>query len=84
MFFLLGYCFRYFDLMKSNVLPLRNEISRHFGYQYSEVGCFLAFIASHREEFNKSDALRNFVTFLQFKKREKHPWRSVTFSKVAG
>ena len=32
----------------------------------------------------KSDALRNLVPFLQFKKREKHPWRSVNFSKVAG
>ena len=28
------------------------------------------------------DALRNLVTFVQFKKREKHPWRSVIFSKV--
>ena len=32
-----------------------------------------------------SDALCNLVLFLQFKKkREKHPWRSVTFSKVPG
>ena len=30
------------------------------------------------------DALRDSVTFAQFKKCEKHPWRSVTFSKVAG
>ena len=30
------------------------------------------------------DTLHNLVTFVQFKKREKHPWRSVTFSKVAG
>ena len=29
------------------------------------------------------DGLSNFLTFVQFKKREKHPW-SVTFSKVAG
>ena len=27
------------------------------------------------------DALRDFVSFVQFKKREKHPWRRVTFSK---
>ena len=27
-------------------------------------------------------ALRNLVAFVQFKKREKHPWRSVNFSKV--
>ena len=28
--------------------------------------------------------LRDLVAFVQFKKREKHPWRSVNFSKVAG
>ena len=33
---------------------------------------------------NKCDALRDMVVFVQFKKREKHPWRSVNFSKVAG
>ena len=30
------------------------------------------------------DALRDLVAFVQFKKREKHPWRSVNFSKNAG
>ena len=30
------------------------------------------------------DALRNLVPFVQFKKPEKHSWRSVNFSKVAG
>ena len=30
------------------------------------------------------DALRDLVPFIQFKKREKHPWRSVPFIKVAG
>ena len=30
------------------------------------------------------DALRDFVPFGQSKKCEKHPWRSVTFGKVAG
>ena len=29
-------------------------------------------------------ALLDLVPFVQFKKREKHPWRSVTSSKVAG
>ena len=28
--------------------------------------------------------LRNLVRFAQLKKREKHPWRNVTFSKLAG
>ena len=31
-----------------------------------------------------TDALRDLVPFVQFNKPEKHPWRSVTFSKVAG
>ena len=30
------------------------------------------------------DALRHLVPFVQFKKRERHPWRTVNFSKVAG
>ena len=30
------------------------------------------------------DVLRDFVPFVQFKKREKHPWRNVNFSKVTG
>ena len=29
-------------------------------------------------------ALRDLVPVVQFKKREKHLWRSVTFNKVAG
>ena len=28
--------------------------------------------------------LRDLVPFVQLKKREKHPWRRVNFSKVAG
>ena len=31
---------------------------------------------------NICDALRDLVPFVQFKKREKHPWKSVNFSKV--
>ena len=30
------------------------------------------------------DAILDLVPIVQFKKREKHPWRNVTFSKVAG
>ena len=30
------------------------------------------------------DVLRDLASFAQLKKCEKHPWRSVTFSKVAG
>ena len=28
------------------------------------------------------DALRDLLSYVQFKKREKHPWRNVTFSLV--
>ena len=31
----------------------------------------------------RRDNLGNLVTFVQLKKREKHPWRGATFSKVA-
>ena len=31
---------------------------------------------------HRSDALRDLLPFVQFKKREKHQWRSVAFSKV--
>ena len=30
------------------------------------------------------DALRSLVPFVQFKKHEKHPWRNVNSSNVAG
>ena len=33
---------------------------------------------------NICDVLCNLASFVEFKKREKHPWRSDTFSKVAG
>ena len=32
----------------------------------------------------KCDVLSDLVPLVQFKKREKHPWRSVDFSNVAG
>ena len=30
------------------------------------------------------DALHDLIQFVQFRKREKHAWRSDTFSKIAG
>ena len=35
-------------------------------------------------DLNMCDALRYLVPFVQFKKREKHPCRSVNFIKIAG
>ena len=40
--------------------------------------------AKSLEDNHICDALRDLVPFVQFKKREKHPWRSVNFSKIAG
>ena len=45
----------------------------------SQIECTIA-INKHRKI---CDVLCDLVLFVQFKKREKHPWRSVTFSKVA-
>ena len=39
---------------------------------------------AQHEGIYKCDALRDLVPFVKFKKREKNPWRSVNFSKVAG
>ena len=36
------------------------------------------------EHINIFGTLRVLVAFAQFKKRKKHPWRSVNFSKVTG
>ena len=36
------------------------------------------------ELFHKYGALSDLVPYVQFKKREKHPWGIVDFSKVAG
>ena len=42
------------------------------------------FLPSDTHAKNKCDALRNLVPFVQFKKHEKDPSRSITFSKAAG
>ena len=36
------------------------------------------------ERINTCDVLRNLVTLVQFKKREKQLWRCVIFGKIAG
>ena len=44
----------------------------------------LKFSLSSLVHANICGFLLNFVTFVRFQKREKHPWKSVTFSKIAG
>ena len=41
------------------------------------------FTLSIQQPFYICDTLRDLLPVVQFKEREKHPWRSVTFSKVA-
>ena len=36
--------------------------------------------SSKKHDRDKCGALRDLVPFIQFKKREKHPWRGVNFS----
>ena len=48
---------------------------------FSEI---LFFSRGNLQIFNNCDALRDLLPFVQFMKLEKHPWTSVTFSKVAG
>ena len=41
-------------------------------------------ILLQKKELHICDALRNLLPFVEFKKRQKHPWRSLTFGKVTG
>ena len=51
----------------------------HFRFPFCVYFIFLVFFF-----LNFTMAPLDHYTFVHFKKREKHPWRSVTFSKVAG
>ena len=53
------------------MLENTDQKNSKYGKISSSADCFLC------------DALRNSVSFAQFKKQEKHQWRSDTFSKVA-
>ena len=56
--------------------PCQTFIVKLFGY--------LAVNDFHEKFLNIWDALRNLVPSVQLKRREKHPWMSVKFSKDAG
>ena len=58
-----------------------NENSFLFSFSFSLLCLFYFFSFLF---LNFTMAPLDHYTFVQFKKREKHPWRSVTFSKVAG
>ena len=49
-----------------------------------DVGYQITFLVSFLQSTRICDVLRDLVSFVQFKKREKHPWWSVIFSKITG
>ena len=63
----------------SNVVPVQLKIGNMSLNFTADV--FLSFVHNFQ---SICDALRDLVPLVQFKEREKHPWRSVNFSKVAG
>ena len=73
-------------------MPLKNLniVSLHFKFCYECLPLILEYFVSYNELsgyfISKTicDALHDLVPFVQFKKREKHPCRSLNFSKVAG
>ena len=79
------------DFSKESTLPTKRPKPNYSILQYldgSESSAKSYSPASAQDYFRQiyhealccRDALRDLVPFVQFKKREKHPWRSVTFS----
>ena len=60
---------------------LKRVFCVHFLWRGSFFSLFAVSVVSDRQSMY--GALRDLVPFVQYKKREKHPWRSVNFSKVA-
>ena len=73
-----------------NIRTRKNSVVGHFSRSVYACQVFQGFHQKigqetrYRDQPEKiCDVSRNLVTFAKFKKREKHPWRSVTYSKVA-
>ena len=68
------------------------EIRWNYGIFWSEIYAIFFYFINESTPCCEKDvifiiicsALRNLVRFVHFKKHEKHRWRSVSFSKVAG
>ena len=70
--------FIFFSLWR---LPWNSEIYRFSKIVNSDTNwIFPISFSSFFQRFVKCDPLRDLVPFVQFKKREKYPWRSVNFS----
>ena len=71
--------FRYLVLGLSNVFIRKTCMHT---YIYFPIRCLRILVPSMGYVY--VEVLRDLVPFIQFKKREKHPWGSGTFSKVSG
>ena len=70
-----------FSILQQRLSPLKLSGNLRFFYGFSrDRRCFTIFESI--ELVFICDALSDLVAFLQFKKREKHPWRSVTLLKM--
>ena len=58
------------------------KVVKHMKQENTHI--ILAVYMIQNENLTIGDALRSLVPFVEFKKYEKHLWRSVTISKVAG
>ena len=72
------------NLLFRNLGRIRCKINKTSLSNPNCLVCFVSFWESDFDGLNLYDALRDLVPFVQFKKREIHPRKSVTFSKVAG
>ena len=68
-----------FDCLGSQAFSIVREFLQFFNLDFT-----LAVLDPEANYVSTCGALRDLVALVQFKKREKHPWRSVNSSKVAG
>ena len=68
-----------------SILELFNPLSANsHKIANNSSNCLKLFLQKAQYSGFKCGALRDLISFVQFKKREKHPWRTVNFSKLAG
>ena len=68
--------------LNANARKLVSIVSLKMVFSRIEKFVCVYFQSIHLKNICISDALRDLVPCVQFKKRGKHPWGSVTFSKV--
>ena len=72
------------EIVRFHKISTYQEIEWNYGILCSGYDVTLLHWLFISNKFQIWDALRDLVPFIQIKNREKHPWRSATFSKIAG